>query len=162
MNVILRLIKKEDLPLIQQYLSIAGVSRMTNVPEPYPLNGAEEWFEIVSKEHHAGNHYPFAIISDGEFAGSISVRREREEIGAIDYWVAPPFWKKGIGTKAAEQAVDFGRNELGFKSFETCCLIENRGSARLLEKIGFQRGKEFLIGSGEKHGGEMARMYYLK
>ncbi|MYL64990.1 GNAT family N-acetyltransferase [Bacillus hwajinpoensis] len=48
-----------------------------------------------------------------------------------------------MGTQAAEQAINFGRNELGFKSFETCCLIENRGSARLLEKIGFQRGRNF-------------------
>lgn len=161
MNVTLRLIKEEDLPLIQHYLSIEGVSRMTNVPESYPTNGAREWFEMVSEEHQAENHYPFAIIADGEFAGSISVRCEQGDIGAIDYWVAPPFWKKGIGTQAAEQAINFGRNELGFKSFETCCLIENRGSARLLEKIGFQRGKEFLIGSGEKHGGKIARMYYL-
>ncbi|MCA0992147.1 GNAT family N-acetyltransferase [Pseudalkalibacillus hwajinpoensis] len=161
MNVILRLIKKGDLPLIQQYLSKDGVSRMTNIPEPYPTNGASDWFEIVMEEFHEGNHYPFAIIADDQFAGSISVRREQDRIGAIDYWVAPPFWKKGIGTKAAEQAVDFGRNELGFKSFETCCLIENKGSARILEKIGFQKGKEFLIGSGEKHGGKMARLYYL-
>ncbi|QHA94134.1 GNAT family N-acetyltransferase [Bacillus sp. N1-1] len=82
-------------------------------------------------------------------------------MGAIDYWVAPPFWKKGIGTKAAQQAVSFGRNELGYKTFETCCLIENRGSARILEKIEFQKGKEFQIGSGEKHEGKMARMYDL-
>ena len=161
MNVTLRLIKKEDLPLIQHYLSIEGVSGMTNIPEPYPANGAKEWFEIVSEEHQAENHYPFAIIADGKFAGSISVRRERNGTGAIDYWVAPPFWKKGIGTQAAEQAVNFGRNELGFKTFETCCLNENTGSARLLEKIGFQKGKEFQIGIGEKHEGKMARMYYL-
>ena len=116
---------------------------------------------VCSEEHRAETHYPFAIVADGEFAGSISVRREQDGIGAIDYWVAPPFWKKGIGTQAPKQAVNFGRHELGFKSFETCCLIENKGSARLLEKIGFQQGKEFLIESGEKHRGKMARMYYL-
>jgi [ribosomal protein S5]-alanine N-acetyltransferase len=161
MKVILRLIKETDLPLIQKYLSIEDVSRMTNVPEPYPLHGVKEWYDLVSEEHHAENHYPFAIIADGEFAGSISVRREQDDIGAIDYWVAPPFWKKGIGTQAAQQAVSFGRNELGFKLFETCCLIENRGSALLLEKIGFQKGKEFQIKSGEKHEGKMARVYHL-
>ncbi|WP_273853044.1 GNAT family N-acetyltransferase [Guptibacillus spartinae] len=161
MNVTLRLIKKEDLPLIQHYLSIEDVSRMTNVPEPYPPTGAKEWFEIVSEAHQAERHYPFAIVVDGEFAGSISVRREQDGKGAIDYWVAPPFWKKGIGTKAAKQAVNFGRHELGFKSFETCCLIENRSSALLLERVGFQKGEEFQIESGEKHEGKIARMYYL-
>ena len=44
MNVTLRLVKEEDLPLIQYYLSIEGVSSMTNAPEPYPTNGAREWF----------------------------------------------------------------------------------------------------------------------
>ncbi|MFK3960050.1 GNAT family N-acetyltransferase [Pseudalkalibacillus hwajinpoensis] len=161
MNVTLRLVNKDDLPLIQKHVSSEAISRMTNVPDPYPSNGAEEWFAIVSKEHQEGKHYPFAIVVDGEFAGSISVRREREDVGAIDYWVAPPFWKRGIGTKAAECALEFGKKELGFTMFETVCLVENIGSARVLEKVGFQRVKEFEIASGEKHEGKMVRVYKL-
>ncbi|MGE6205616.1 GNAT family N-acetyltransferase [Guptibacillus hwajinpoensis] len=161
MNVALRLVNKNDLPLIQKYVSSEGVSRMTNVPDPYPPNGAEEWFAIVSEEHKVGKHYPFAIVVDGEFAGSISVRCEREGVGAIDYWVAPPFWKRGVGTKAAERAIEFGKKELGFKMFETVCLVENRGSSRVLEKVGFQRVKEFEIANGEKHEGKVAIVYQL-
>ncbi|MBF0707429.1 GNAT family N-acetyltransferase [Alkalihalobacillus hwajinpoensis] len=161
MNVALRLVNKDDLPLIQKYVSSEAVSRMTNVPDPYPPNGAEKWFAIVSEEHKAGKHFPFAIVVDGNFAGSISVRREREGVGAIDYWVAPPFWKRSIGTKAAERAIEFGKKELGFTMFETVCLVENRGSARVLEKVGFQEGKEFQIRIGEKHEGKMARTYDL-
>ena len=139
MNVTLRLIKEDDLPLIQHYLSIEDVSRMTNVPEPYPPNGAKEWFGIVSEEHLLENHYPFTILADDEFAGSISVRREREGIGAIDYWVAPPFWKKGIGTKAAEQAVNFGRQAL--KRLKLAVLLRIEALPVFLRRSDFEKGR---------------------
>ncbi len=156
----LRFLKEEDVPLIQQYVSSKEISSTTNVPDPYPENGAREWFQAVSKEQQ-GNHYAFAIFADDKFAGSISVRREREGVGAIDYWVAPAFWNRGIGTKAAELAIEFGQKELEFETFETCCLIENEGSVRVLEKVGFERVEEFQLAKGEKHEGKRAGLYQL-
>ncbi|MGB8000179.1 MAG: GNAT family N-acetyltransferase [Anaerobacillus sp.] len=162
MSVTLRFLKEEDIPLIQQYVSSQEISSTTNVPDPYPENGAREWFTTVSKEQQAGNHYAFAIVADDKFAGSISVRRERDRIGAIDYWIAPAFWNRGIATKAAEEAISFGQMELGFVAFETCCLVENRGSTRVLEKLGFEVVEDFVLEPGEKHQGKLARFYRLR
>ncbi|QQE80489.1 GNAT family N-acetyltransferase [Alicyclobacillus sp. SO9] len=98
----------------------------------------------------------------GEFAGSISVRRREEDgMGAVDYWVAPPFWNKGIGTKAVKAAVEYGFNDLNIKTFETFCLADNVGSSMVLEHNGFELVNKFTIGSGFKHEGQLAKLYRL-
>ncbi|WP_226657168.1 GNAT family N-acetyltransferase [Pseudalkalibacillus hwajinpoensis] len=161
-KVSIRFIEESDLPLVQEYVSKKQVADTTNVPFPYPANGALQWFEFVEKEKEQGNHHPFAILYYEKFAGSISVRIEKNEIGAIDYWVAPPFWNKGVGTRAAQEAINYAVKELGLKTFETCCLKENPGSGRVLEKNGFRFVKEFEIGSGDKHEGKKANLYRLE
>lgn len=76
--------------------------------------------------------------------------------------MAPSFWNKGLGTKAAEEAIEYGNKYLNLKKYETGCLAENTGSGRVLEKNGFQLVKEFDIGPGEKHEGKKARLYSLE
>lgn len=161
-SVSIRFIEESDLPFVQKYVSKKQVADTTNVPYPYPANGALQWFEFVEKEREQGKHYPFAILYSGEFAGSISLRKEKNGTGAIDYWVAPPFWNKGVGTKAVKEAIDYAVKEIGLKTFETCCLTENPGSGRVLEKNGFCFVKEFEIAPGDKHEGQKASLYRLE
>ncbi|MEK3889442.1 GNAT family N-acetyltransferase [Bacillus sp. FSL K6-3431] len=161
-QVRLRIIEEKDIRFVQEYVSKKEIADTTNVPYPYPKDGARQWYKIVNAEREKGNHYPFAILCDEEFAGSISVRKEDEETGAIDYWVAPDFWNKGIGTKAVHKAIDFGIEELKFKKFETCCLVENPSSGRVLEKNGFKLVREFQIANNDKHEGKIANLYRLE
>ncbi|MGA9286921.1 MAG: GNAT family protein, partial [Anaerobacillus sp.] len=60
-----------------------------------------------------------------------------------------------------ELGIAFGHMELEFETFETCCLIENTASVRVLEKVGFERVKEFEIGIDEKHAGKKAKLFRL-
>ncbi|CAM4025125.1 GNAT family N-acetyltransferase [Lederbergia lenta] len=161
-QVRIRMIEEKDIPFVQEYVSKEKIADTTNVPHPYPKYGARLWYKIVKAKREKGNLYPFAILYDEEFAGSISVRKEDEGTGAIDYWVAPNFWNKGIGTKAVHKAIDFGIEELKFKKFETCCLVDNPSSGRVLEKNGFKFVKEFQIKNNNKHEGKIANLYRLE
>lgn len=162
-EVSLRLIEKGDIPYVQQYASKKEVSATTNIPYPYPEDGAKLWFEFINKGREEDSLYAFAILFNGEFAGSISVRRidKEKDIGAIDYWIAPPFWNKGIGTKAAKKAIEYGFKVLGIRNMESFCLVENIGSGKVLEKNGFNFVKDFEIGEG-KHKGKKAKLYRLE
>ncbi|UOQ43741.1 GNAT family N-acetyltransferase [Halobacillus salinarum] len=160
-EVRLRLIEEKDLPFVQEYISKKEVADPTNIPHPYPKDGAKEWYEFVIEEYKKGRHYPFAILCNGEFAGSISVRKDNDRTGALDYWVAIPFWNKGVGTTAAQKAIGFGVNELGLEKFDTCCLAKNIGSERILKNNGFKFVEEFEVGKGDKHEGKIAKLYRL-
>lgn len=160
-QVRIRIIEEKDIPFVQEYVSKKEIADTTNVPFPYPKDGARQWYKFVNAEREKGNHYPFAILYNEEFVGSISVRKENEETGAIDYWVAPNFWNKGIATMAVHKAIDFGFEELRFRKFETCCLTENPSSGKVLEKNGFTFVKEFKISNNAKHEGKSANLYRL-
>ncbi|WP_377890610.1 GNAT family N-acetyltransferase [Alkalihalobacillus sp. R86527] len=160
--VAIRFIEEKDIPYVQRYVSKKEVARTTNVPEPYPEDGAKEWFQIVMEEKERETHFPFAILYKDEFAGSISLRLEKDGQGAIDYWIAPPFWNKGIGTKAVESVIAYGEKQVGLHAIETCCLKENPGSGKVLEKNGFRYIRDFVIDSDEKHGGQRAQVYRLE
>lgn len=161
-QVRIRFIEEEDISFVQEFVSKEEIANTTNIPHPYPEDGARQWYKFVSAERDKGNLYPFAILYDEEFVGSISIRKEDRDIGAIDYWVAPDFWNKGIGTKAVHKAIEFGIKELSFKKFETCYLAENTASGRVLEKNGFKFVREFQIENNDKHEKKIANVYRLE
>ena len=75
--------------------------------------------------------------------------KENAELG---YWLAEPFWGKGIITKAIKQIVDFG-----FKTYDITRIFArpfgtNIASQRVLEKSGFKFECKFektLLKNGE-------------
>ncbi|CAH9080817.1 unnamed protein product [Cuscuta europaea] len=134
---------------------------------PMDLSDAEEYYleclsdEKVSKfcswdtfgskesvEHYICNnvltHQWFrAICVDGKVAGSISVLqftgddRCRAEIG---YVLGSKYWGKGIGTKAVKMAAALVFVEWPeLERLEALVDIDNSGSQRVLEKVGFKR-----------------------
>ena len=84
----------------------------------------------------------FAIASPDEAIGGIGlsigedVHRFTAEMG---YWLAEPFWNRGIMTEAIRKLTDeafsrFGLNRIFAEPYAT-----NPASARVLEKAGFER-----------------------
>jgi RimJ/RimL family protein N-acetyltransferase len=149
----IRFVEESDLPLVQHYCSKKEVSETTSIPYPYPEDGAEQWFKLVSKNKEQGIAYAFSILYEKDFAGIISVKQKENAIGAIDYWVAPTYWNKGVGTTALRKAIDFAFNELRLTTIESFCLSSNIGSRKVLEKNGFVLFKEEIL-EFENHKGE--------
>ncbi len=60
----------------------------------------------------------------------------RAEIG---YALAKAYWRRGIGTEAVAAVVRFAFEELHIHRLEASVTLDNVGSVRLLEKLGFVR-----------------------
>jgi len=82
----------------------------------------------------------------------------------LDYWVAVPFWNRGIGTAAARPVIEFAFEELGLSTLQSCCLPGNMASVRVLEKNGFVKVGEFVNDGkyGNKFLGQSMKRFQLK
>ncbi len=106
-------------------------------PHPYTMPDAISWVEHARAQDPPTN---LAIATTAEAIGSIGlalqadVHRRSAEIG---YWLAEPFWGRGIATRALRAFSDYA-----FATFDLVRLYGtpfewNPASARVLEKAGF-------------------------
>ena len=58
---------------------------------------------------------------------------------AIGYDLARSFWRQGIMTEALGTIIEFGFGKVGLNRIEAVVMLENEGSVRLLEGLGFQQ-----------------------
>jgi RimJ/RimL family protein N-acetyltransferase len=61
-------------------------------------------------------------------------KSHRAEIG---YWLAKPYWGRGIMTAVVQRACEFAFVEFGLVKIVAHVLSENAASAKVLEKCGF-------------------------
>ena len=106
-------------------------------PHPYTEENGEAFIAFATKDDPI---HIFAIDVNGEAVGGIGihpqadVQRKNAELG---YWLAEPFWGKGIITNVIKQLVEFG-----FKTYDINRIFArpygtNIGSQKVLEKTGF-------------------------
>lgn len=62
-----------------------------------------------------------------------------ENISNIGFTIGRAWWGMGIVPEAARAVLDFARNYLGIQRVRGQCDYENRQSARVFEKLGFQQ-----------------------
>jgi [ribosomal protein S5]-alanine N-acetyltransferase len=139
MNFILRPWSINDLDSLVLYANNADIAKFMNdgFAHPYTKENGEAFIAFAN----TGNPvHIFAIDLNGEAIGGIGlhpkfdVDRKNAELG---YWLAEPFWGKGIITAAIKEMVDFG-----FKNFDISRIFArpfgtNIGSQKVLEKAGF-------------------------
>jgi len=140
MNIKIRKWKVSDLDNLVEFANNKNISDhlADAFPFPYTKKFGLKFIERVSNEVPTKI---FAITIDDKAVGSIGIFPDTDiyrKNGAIAYWIAEPYWGKGIATAAIELIVAYGFNELDLtriyaKPFET-----NVGSQRVLEKVGFQ------------------------
>lgn len=106
-------------------------------PHPYSLQDAECFISRVIERDPITI---FAIATQTEAIGSIGltigsdVHRFTAELG---YWLAEPFWGKGIMTQAVKSLISYGIHDLRLHRIFAEPYTTNPASARVLEKAGF-------------------------
>ncbi|HSY23347.1 MAG TPA: GNAT family N-acetyltransferase [Polyangiaceae bacterium] len=113
-----------------------------NIPYPYKESDADRWFARAAEETRVhGRSINWAIRApDGAYVGGIGFhglevgRSHRAEIG---YWLAKPYWNRGLGTAAVQRVAAFGFDDFGFVRVTGTVFHFNARSARVLEKAGF-------------------------
>jgi len=127
-----RIVKYADNPRIACHLRDA-------FPSPYTKEDAERFIALATGP---GRHLYLAIDIGGEAVGGIGispledVKRRTAEIG---YWLAEPFWGRGIATCAVRALVPVAFDRMGMIRVEAGIHSDNLASMRVLEKCGFTR-----------------------
>ena len=107
-------------------------------PSPYTLADAKEFLSIVTNEMPLT---VFAIATEIELIGCIGltlgqdIHRRTAELG---YWLAEPYWGRGIMTAAVTSITHFGFQELGLNRIHAEPFEHNEASVRVLKKAGFE------------------------
>ena len=96
----------------------------------YVISGIKSWFDTTPR-------YKFAVLIDGEFAGSIGIYKEKG-FYVMGYYVLPEYRGKGIATNAVRKLFDIIRSNPNVKVIRAETKENNIPSLRVLRKNGFR------------------------
>ncbi len=127
-------------PAAQRLASDPAIGATSNVPSPYPRDGARSWIADSLAKWKTGEEFTFAVLASGCFVGACGLRgvdrdRNRAEMG---YWIGRPFWGRGYATAAGRRLLEFAFRRARLAFVTSSCLERNPASARVLEKLGFR------------------------
>ena len=136
---VIRDLRIDDAPSIAKYANNRKISinLRDGFPYPYQLSDAENFLSKVAKQNP---RTVFAIANDKEAIGSIGlmpgedVHRFTAEMG---YWLAEPFWNKGIMSEVVSRFTDVAFEKFELNRIFAEPYIDNTASVRILEKAGF-------------------------
>ncbi|MBC7870578.1 MAG: GNAT family N-acetyltransferase, partial [Chitinophagaceae bacterium] len=77
------------------------------------------------------------------------LKRDTLEDVDLGYAFLERFWGKGYANEAGTAVLDYGRNVIGLKRIVAITAPDNDGSIRVLEKLGFQLEKTFILSGYE-------------
>lgn len=106
-------------------------------PSPYTLADAQSF---VLRAQSADPETMFAIAVDGEAVGGIGIvlHEDVERVSAeIGYWLAEPFWGRGITTEAVRALTAYAVKRHALTRVFAVPYEWNAASCRVLEKAGY-------------------------
>ena len=106
-------------------------------PHPYTLHDAREFIKSLRTRTP---ETAFAIAVNGEAAGGVGfvLRHDVERVSAeIGYWLAEPFWGRGIATQALIAVTDYAIATHQLTRVYAVPFASNTASCRVLEKAGY-------------------------
>jgi len=118
--------------------------RTLRIPHPYTPASFEQWLTILEQSlSKHGQRVNWAIRNETSFLiGGIGFddleigKSHRAEIG---YWLAKPYWGRGIMTAVVKRACQYAFDVWGLAKITAHVFLFNAASARVLEKCGFQQ-----------------------
>ncbi|MET4120040.1 ribosomal-protein-alanine N-acetyltransferase [Bradyrhizobium sp. JR1.5] len=142
-RLILRPLALSDAPAIQRHFDNWNIIRhlSTVVPWPYPADGAEAFVQLQFDKVSAGEEiYLWVLVlkgGDDEAIGNIHFRPRAEGLkGHRGFWLAEPYWRRGLMTEAVAAVNDFAFVTLGLDHFYVCNAATNEASRRVKQKTG--------------------------
>lgn len=142
-RLILRPIEEKDAVALHPLINDADVAAgMLSIPHPYPRDVLAPWITLVRKASERKERIELAIVlkQTGLPVGacSLSAISWVHQTAEIGYWLGRKYWGKGIMTEAVRCLIDYAFEDLDLERIEGRCFAHNRGSAKVLEKVGFE------------------------
>jgi RimJ/RimL family protein N-acetyltransferase len=152
-TVHLREYRESDAEILVGLANNPRVSRYLTplFPHPYSLADATWWVATGCKADGAVSR---AIVVDGELTGGIGITPQegwRSHQAEIGYWLAEPYWGRGIGTEAVRLMTAWAFESTQFLKLFAPVMHPNIASMKVLEKCGYVL-EGVLKGEVFKHG----------
>lgn len=156
-------IRPDDKPAYLEHLNATDQFHhfMLTMPYPYTDRDAEDWLFRSQLETLETNRVRNWAIrhSGGELIGGAGLFDltvgERAEVG---YWLAQPYWGRGITSRAVRRLVEHAFAEYRLQRIFARVLQGNTQSERVLQKAGFQ--KEGTLRRHYFHDGKAFDMHF--
>lgn len=118
--------------------------RTLRIPYPYTEADFRAWLEIVEKTtKQQGQTVHWAIRDEAEFliggCGFDGLQVGKSHRAELGYWLAKPYWGRGIMTAVVQRLCDLAIAEFGVTKITAHVFADNLASAKVLEKCGFQQ-----------------------
>ena len=140
-RIVLRPWRDDDAEVLFKYASDPEVGPRAGWP---PHKSVEESLEIIRTIFKSDHMWAIELKETGEAIGCMGYMVHGEsniEIGENDveagYWVARPYWNRGICTEALQMVIDYCFEEKGFNAIWADYFPENPASGKVMEKCGF-------------------------
>jgi len=107
-------------------------------PYPYTLEDGLEWLAAADQQDPEAN---FVIATETELIGTIGLNLGDDvyrHSGEVGYWIAEPFWGRGIATRTLKEFTEWGFAEFDLLRIFAHVFADNVASARVLEKAGYE------------------------
>jgi len=130
-------------------------------PSPYTPDDACRFIALATSP---GRNLLLAIEVDGEAVGGIGIHpledvcRRTAEIG---YWLAEPYWSRGITTGAVRAIAPVAFEEMDIVRLQAGVFSSNTASMRVLERSGFAR-EAVHRHAITKHGALLDEVVYVR
>ena len=157
-RLILRPWRESDADMLFRYASDPAVGPRAGWP---PHKSVAESLEIIKTVFGGEGMWAVELRDTSEAIGcvgylpasdsNLEIDNDHAEVG---YWIAKPYWGKGLCTEALRAVVDYCFNVKGFTVLWGDYFPENPASGRVMEKCGFvETGVEVLC-PGLEIGGD--------
>jgi [ribosomal protein S5]-alanine N-acetyltransferase len=142
-RLLLRLFKKEDFDFVKTHFADENVSRYLYDTEPPTTNQkAQEvldWTMNTKSNDHmrwgiALKDHPETLIGTCGFHCYDKTNNAAE----TGYDLSNKYWRKGYMSEALTRIIKYGFNELHLHKISAIASLDNTGSNKLLEKLGFK------------------------
>ncbi|AKF10115.1 GNAT family N-acetyltransferase [Sandaracinus amylolyticus] len=146
-RLVLRAATDDDAPDLFRILSDPQVMRYFGRAPATVVEQARERLTMTDDAFRAreGIRWVLSLRGDPRMIGSCSIWRiDRKHLrGEVGYELAPEQWGRGLMPEALRAIVRFGFDVLRLHGIEGRIDPDNRGSARVLEKVGFAQEAYF-------------------
>lgn len=140
----LRPVSLDDSPAIQKYFNNWNIIKYigAEVPWPYPEDGATNYLEDILKKVELSNTYLWGMVLKGmknEIVGVIEYRLEDNEDDNRGFWLAEPFWGRGLMTEAVVATQDYVFDNLKIERLVVKNAESNEGSRVVKIRCGAEK-----------------------
>ncbi len=128
-----------------QYINDEEINRNTlAIPFPYTEKDADEWLKLTLQEvEKFGTPANWVIRTEKDALigciGRQMLYGKDAHTDEVGYWLARPYWGKGIMTAVVKAFCDYWFKQGTVIRFTAAVFSYNAASARVLEKAGFQK-----------------------